>query len=129
MQLKEVERSIRKRIYNFFELIWEVELKVESKEQEALIDKLPTYLKEELLLEIGFSKSIYFLQYMPQQAALEKMISMRLERATIDSNTCIFESEKGHFLNRNIYFIKEGIAPPTQAWLSSTSREYLARRC
>jgi hypothetical protein len=33
MQLKEVERGIRSRIYNFFELIWEVELKVESKEQ------------------------------------------------------------------------------------------------
>lgn len=50
MQLKEVEKGIRKRIYNFFELVWEVELKVESKEQEALIDKLPAYLKEELLL-------------------------------------------------------------------------------
>lgn len=45
MQLKEVERSIRNRVYNFFELIWEVELKMESKEQEALIDKLPKYLK------------------------------------------------------------------------------------
>lgn len=33
MQLKEVERSIRNRVYNFFELIWEVELKMESKEQ------------------------------------------------------------------------------------------------
>lgn len=31
MQLKEVERSIRNRVYNFFELIWEVELKMESK--------------------------------------------------------------------------------------------------
>lgn len=50
MQLKAVDRSIRNRIYNFFELIWEVELKMESKEQEAMIDKLPAYLKEELLL-------------------------------------------------------------------------------
>jgi hypothetical protein len=70
--------------------VWEVELKVESKEQDALIDKLPTYLKEELLLEIGFSKSIYFLQYLPQQPTLEKLISVKLERSTIDSNTCIF---------------------------------------
>lgn len=46
MQLKEVERGIRKRIYNFFELVWEVELKVESKEQETLIGQLPAYLKE-----------------------------------------------------------------------------------
>ena len=50
MKLKAVERSIRNRIYNFFELIWEIELKMESKEQEAMIDKLPAYLKEELLL-------------------------------------------------------------------------------
>ena len=34
MQLKEVGRGIRKRVYNYFELIWEVELKMETKEQE-----------------------------------------------------------------------------------------------
>jgi hypothetical protein len=34
MQLKDVGRDIRKRIYNFFELVWEVELKLENKEQE-----------------------------------------------------------------------------------------------
>lgn len=90
MQLKEVERSIRNRVYNFFELIWEVELKMESKEQEALIDKLPKYLKEELLLEIGFTKSIYFLKFLPHHAKLEKLISFKLERITIDSDTCIF---------------------------------------
>ena len=28
MQLKDVGRDIRKRIYNFFELVWEVELKL-----------------------------------------------------------------------------------------------------
>lgn len=78
MQLKEVERSIRNRVYNFFELIWEVELKMESKEQEALIDKLPKYLKEELLLEIGFTKSIYFLKSLPHHAKLEKLISFKL---------------------------------------------------
>jgi hypothetical protein len=39
---------------------------------------------------MGFSRSIYFLQYLPQQSTLEKLISVRLERATIDANTCIF---------------------------------------
>lgn len=78
MQLKEVERSIRNRVYNFFELIWEVELKMESKEQEVLIDKLPKYLKEELLLEIGFTKSIYFLKFLPHHTKLEKLISFKL---------------------------------------------------
>jgi hypothetical protein len=47
-------------------------------------------LKEELLLEIGFTKSIYCLQFLPHQANLEKMISFKLERITVDSNTCIF---------------------------------------
>lgn len=129
MQLKEVDRSIRRRIYNFFELVWEVELKVESKEQQALIDKLPDYLREELLLEIGFSKSIYFLQYLPQQPTLEKLLSLRLERLTIDSNACVFESQKGNYLARNLYFIKEGTAAGTQAWPSSTSAWGRARRC
>ena len=50
MKLKEVARPIRNRIYNFFELVWEVELKMEGKEQEAMIEKMPTYLREELLL-------------------------------------------------------------------------------
>ena len=63
---------------------------MESKEQQNMIDKLPNYLKEELLLEIGFTKSIYFLKYLPHEKILNKKISMKIERMTIDSNTCIF---------------------------------------
>ena len=49
------------RVNNYFELVWQVEMKIESNEQDIMIDKLPNYLKEELLLEIGFTKYIYFL--------------------------------------------------------------------
>jgi hypothetical protein len=37
MQLKHVPRPIRKRIYNFFELVWEAELKTETQEQQAMV--------------------------------------------------------------------------------------------
>lgn len=62
MQTKQVPKATRSRIYNFFELIWEVELKMETKQQEAMIHKLPAYLKHQLLLEIGFTRHIYFLE-------------------------------------------------------------------
>lgn len=65
MQLKNVSKNIRDRIYNFFELIWEVEIKMESQEQEAIINKLPNHLKEELLTEMGFAHNIYFLKNLP----------------------------------------------------------------
>jgi hypothetical protein len=55
---------------------------------------------------MGFAKSIYFLQYLPQQPTLEKIISFKLERTTLDSNTCIFETGKGNYANRNLYYIK-----------------------
>ena len=46
MVLKDVGKTIKKSIYEFFELIWEVELKLETKEQEEMIEKLPLYLRE-----------------------------------------------------------------------------------
>ena len=56
MKLKEVHSSIRYRVFNYFELKWELEYKSESRQQKLMIDKLPLYLKEELLQEIGFSR-------------------------------------------------------------------------
>lgn len=61
MRLKEVGQSIRLRVYNYFELKWELEFKTESTQQELMISKLPKYLKEQLLLEIGFTNHMYFL--------------------------------------------------------------------
>ena len=39
------------------------------------------------------------------------MISLKIERVTVDSNTCIFESNKTLSIGqRNLYYIKEGMA-------------------
>lgn len=37
---------------------------METKEQEKMMDKLPPYLKEELLLEIGFTKYLHFIDFL-----------------------------------------------------------------
>ena len=60
------------RVNNYFELVWQVEMKIESNEQDIMIDKLPNYLKEELLLEIGFTKYIYFLYLLPKEKEIKK---------------------------------------------------------
>jgi hypothetical protein len=41
---------------------------------------------------------------------------------TVDSDTCIFESESIKTLNRNIYFIKEGI----YQWYEGMAKFYVS---
>lgn len=53
-------------------------MKIESNEQDIMIDKLPNYLKEELLLEIGFTKYIYFLYLLPKEKEIKKQISLKI---------------------------------------------------
>jgi hypothetical protein len=37
MQVKEVGKGVRIKVNGFFELVWELEMKMESKEQEAMV--------------------------------------------------------------------------------------------
>ena len=57
-----------------------------------MIEKLPLYLKEELLQDIGFTKHLLFLNNLPEETAMKKLLSVRMKRSTLDSKTCIFES-------------------------------------
>ena len=65
MKLKEVQEKTRYRVFNYFELKWELEYKSESNQQRQMIDKLPLYLKEQLLQEIGFTPELHFLSLLP----------------------------------------------------------------
>jgi len=67
---------------------------MESEEQQEMIDKLPYNLKEELLLEIGFTKYLHFTEHLPQEDRLKKLISLKLQRFTVDAHTCIIETTK-----------------------------------
>ena len=61
---------------------------------------------------MGFTKTIYFLNNLPNTKLLEKMIALTLKRITVDSDTCIFLS--GRFqkdkVENSLYYIKEGMA-------------------
>lgn len=75
-----------------------------------MITKLPLYLKEELLLQIGFTKYLYFLEDFPQEYTLKKMISLRIARTTVDADTMVFEAHQtGTVFTRALFFIREGI--------------------
>lgn len=45
MKLKGVSDKIKRRVHNFFELIWESEVKMNAEEENAVLDKLPVSLK------------------------------------------------------------------------------------
>lgn len=94
MKLKAVHSNIRHRVFNYFELKWELEFKSESRQQQVMIEKLPLYIKEELLQEISFARRIPFLNYFEETANISKLLSIKIKRNTADANTCIFESHK-----------------------------------
>lgn len=45
MKLKNVTEKMSKRVHNFFELVWESEVKMNVEEEKAVIDKLPVSIK------------------------------------------------------------------------------------
>ena len=59
-----------------------------------MIEKLPLYLKEELLEEIGFSRELSFLKELGYPVELSKLVSLKIQRSTADADTCIFESHR-----------------------------------
>ena len=64
------------------------------------------------MLDIGFAKYLQFTDLLPQQKAINKLISLKIERTTLDAKTVIFSPyEEGNKLQeRNLYFLKEGTA-------------------
>lgn len=80
---------------------------METKEQEKMMDKLPPYLKEELLLEIGFTKYLHFIDFLSDENVLSKKIALKIQRSAIDSNSIIFSSQKPtNHAQKSIIFIK-----------------------
>lgn len=50
MKLKGVSEQINRRVHNFFELIWEAEVKMSVDDEKEVLEKLPVSLQEELLI-------------------------------------------------------------------------------
>lgn len=85
-----------------------------------MINKLPKSLKEQLLLEIGFTNNIYFLEKFSNENTIKKMISLKIQRTTADADTLIFVSRQPKVKRqaRSLFYIKEGINTNTKEWLN-----------
>lgn len=61
--------------------------------------------------DIGFTKHLPFLQHLPEEEAMTKLLSQRMKRDTLNSKTIIFESQTEKIdWERNIFFLKQGVA-------------------
>lgn len=56
MTLKNVGYKIKQRVQNFFELIWEFEVKINADKEQKIIESIPISIREQLTIQMGFAK-------------------------------------------------------------------------
>lgn len=79
-----------------------------------MLEKLPTSIKEELLIEIGFVNKTNFklLAFFPNRELLIRLISMKINSIVIDNGTSLIlaGATPGDLEQRYIYHFKDGLA-------------------
>lgn len=79
LNLKEVSKSVKARVQNYFELVWEVEGKVDLDFQKQAISKLSAKLRIELQHELFNLRRVSFLRYFGVRSDLDRLVLGSIE--------------------------------------------------
>jgi hypothetical protein len=90
LNLKEVSKSVKQRVQNYFELVWEVEGKVDLEFQKQAITKLSSKLRVELQQELFNIRRLSFLRYFGVRDDMDRMVLSSIEEIMTDAHEVIF---------------------------------------
>jgi len=104
---KNINFDLRMRIRKYLEYVWEEEITNNKAEENSIIDKLSSSLKEELLLETNGNilKGIPFFIYNFSEETLKKLIFKLMEVHYMPGDIIY---QQGDYVNNSLYIVWKG---------------------